>query len=208
MISNPYLRVKQNAVTKKRQELTKRKREIQEALTEFSPYLTSNGRYRENVDDATKERRAALVKEMGEVDRKLIEIKDEKRSLHSSKEAEENKVVNKLLREIFSWRELEQIYLERDRRLAGEHPFKLDFNIAELIKNKDDCRKYKAFATEQLEKMIEFRILLTKVIEEGCAKFGNADFIKLMSPLNKLIIPLKDLEKVRKEYSLHQNSKR
>jgi hypothetical protein len=141
--------------------------------------------------------RDGIVAELKKLEEEVLPIRQKFRELHFEHDQQKNKYVMEVFREIFSDDQRMEIYTEVNRRIQGENPIPTGYNFKDLEKYKNGYYEYKNLATEQMNKMVEFRIMLTGMIEEGCRMFGEAEFLKFISPLNTLIIPVKELKKIK-----------
>lgn len=201
MISNYLLNHKINSLKKERERLTLKQMEISIALREFN--ISKQAAWKSNrgkinkIDPDLLARRNATSQEIEKTKSELIKINGELRECYKEKESEKNAKLLEVFKEIFTQDQIIEIRQEAERRMRGEHPFLLSFSIKEGIDDKQRASKYKKLAKEHLEKMIEFRLLLTGLIEKGCEQFGEGDFLKFISPLNRLIIPVEELRAIK-----------
>lgn len=202
MISNYVIESKQRDISNKREVLVKEKSELQKALTALGISTGQARKRNTEIDERTIQFRNNIIQRLKDIDKEFSDLNEEKRNLHRKSEASRNQMLKLMFREIFNTEQLEEIGNECDRRVKGEIPTPLSFNFDNYKRFKDDYYKYKELAKIHLNKTIETRILLTKIIEEGCQKYGDAEFLKLMSPINKLIIPLNELQKIKATYLL------
>jgi hypothetical protein len=203
MISNYVLRTKVDNLKKRKSGLSRRKSEIQQALVDCG--VSKNQAYKINqglnvmVADGTILNRQRLIKELKNIEDEFRDVNASLRECHIQSEAETNGELFKIFKEIFTQDQIIEIKEEAQRRISGEPPMKVSFSVKDAIEHKNQKYKYRELAKDQLEKMIEFRLLLTGMIEEGCSKFGDSEFLKFISPLNRLIIPLQELEKIKRQ---------
>jgi hypothetical protein len=206
MISNYVLRSKIDALKKKQRELGEKKRELELAFRECG--VSKNQAYKINstgrtsLPEGTILNRSRLGKELAKIEKELRPIKDELQNCYSQENADKNMKLMDVFNEIFTKGQIIEIKKEAERRMSGEAPSKVSFSVKEAVQAKEDKYRYREIAKDQLEKMIEFRLLLTGLIEEGCTKFGDAEFLKFISPLNRLIIPVQELEKIKRKNNL------
>lgn len=146
--------------------------------------------------------RAEYVKQVKELDEKIEPIRKKWRDQNLQLDKEENVALRTVFAEIFGDQQREEIYKEVERRRNGEMPIPTGYDFKELQRYKDERYKYKQLAKEQIDTMIEFRVMLTGIIKEGCERFGDAEFLKFISPLNKLIIPVDELKKIKIKHLL------
>lgn len=154
------------------------------------------------IPEEVWQEREVLSKQITEFNKQLSELRLEFNQEHIKEDAEKNIALMGVFKEIFNDAQRKEIMEEIDRRRKGESPIPLGLDFKELDRYKNDYHKFRNFSKEQLEKMIEFRIALTGLIEQGCNQFGNAEFLKFISPLNRLIIPLEELRKIKQKFLL------
>lgn len=198
MISNFNIRHKQRIVKDKIHAISKKRSEVQMALGSLG--INENQKRKQNptfVDNEVLIFRRKLIAELKSLELEAIDLNKERVRLGDLLESERNKELMKIFREIMSQDQLIEIREESENRMEGGEPKALSFSFKRCEEFKKLHYQYRELAKEQLEKMIEFRILLTDVIDKGCTEFGNAEFLKIISPLNNLIIPLNELRKIR-----------
>ena len=206
MISNYVLRNKIDGLKRKRDALVLKKKELQQAFVDCG--VSRNQAYKINstggssISEGVILNRQRISKEMKNLEDELLQVNGELRKCHSEDKADRNNGLLEVFKEIFTQAQMVEIKIEAQRRMAGEAPTKVSFSVKDSIDIAKQRDSYRKLAKEQLEKMIEFRILLTSLIEQGCAKFGDAEFLKFISPLNRLIIPLAELEKIKRKENL------
>lgn len=206
MISNYLLRTKIEGLKKKKSDLIQRKAQLEAAfrgtgISKQAAWKQRTGKI-DLLDKEDFEARKNLGLELKILEEEFVQINEELRKCFREEESEKNLKLMEVFSEIFTKEQIIEIKKEAERRMAGEHPFRLSFSVREAVEDKNRLVRYRKLAKEQLEKMIEFRILLTSLIEKGCESFGDAEFLKLISPLNRLIIPLSELEKIKRKENL------
>jgi hypothetical protein len=207
MISNYVIENKIKRIKDEISGLAKEKFDLAEAIkalciSKQAAWKHKQGLIKNPVNDnlfAIREKYAARITEIEGV---ISSLHDESRELHRLKESDKNGKLLEIFGEIFTPEQMLEMKKEAERRMAGEHPFRLSFNIQEAVQIKEQLLRSRKVAKEQLEKMIEFRLLLTRIIEDGCQKFGDKEFLTVISPLNRLIIPIAELEKLKRSLFL------
>lgn len=203
MIYNPLLVHKKDKLSAERTELTGEKKRMEALLTSLGIPASSIRKSGHKIDPDKLAVRTKAVMRIGEIESRVSEINAVIDTIKKEMNGETQKNVSKILREIFSKAQLKQIGDEATNRMNPEYvPCSMSFSIKEGEQFKYKMYEYRKLAQDQMEKMIQFRIVLTRIIEQGCEQFGNAEFLKVISPLNKLIIPLKELEKIKKDHLL------
>lgn len=206
MITNFVIRSKIEALKKERAALYPIRQELEgiiraTAVSKQAAWKAKKG-LTTAIEDLALETRNEAAKKLYALQQKQLDIKERMRKLYEEEEAENNLALIKILSEIFTDEQTAEIKKEAQRRTSGEEPIPLPFTVKNYSMYKDEYYKYRELAKDQLKKMVEFRIMLTGLIEQGCSQFGDAAFLKFVSPLNKMIIPLKELEKIRSKYYL------
>jgi len=203
MIKNALLANKMDSLNKERATLVEEKRQLE--LNIKSLGITKNAAYsvRHKIPQETILLRDEWVKKKIAIDKEVERLNAEIKIIHRQQEVDKNIGVGKILREIFNDDQMEEIKEEAKKRVDPEYKHqKMSFSIADCADVKNRMYQYRKVAQNQLETMIKFRLTLTKIIEEGCDKFGQGEFLKFISPLNQLIIPIKELEKIKREHFL------
>lgn len=191
----------------KRSDLSLKKRDVEDKLSAIrSMYkITDNNIKNRSVIKAPKEvwdLRKQYSDELTELNNNLSLVNKDIREFQLKVESERNVALMGVFKEIFNDAQRFEIFKEIDRRRNGETPYPLGLDFKELQRYKDGYFKYREVVKEKVEKMIDFRIMLTGIIEKGCEKFGNAEFLKFIRPLNQLIIPIQELKKEKQKLLL------
>lgn len=206
MVSNPFLEQKKLEVQSERALLTKEKSDIELKIKAIG--VSKNRAYSLRLkhlslseeDENVMNYRDGLVKRKMEIDNLIIGVNNKLREIGRAQDASINHKIIEIFRENFTKTQMIEIRTEAERRMKGGEPCGLSFSIKDSVKNKEDAGRYKRLSEQQLEKMKEFRILLTTVIKNGCDKFDPTEFMKVISPLNRLIIPLDELAKIKRRH--------
>jgi hypothetical protein len=201
MITNNLITSQREALLKKKRELSGEKKRNEAALstigvTSQAAWKYNSGRMRPTDESAFLERKQIVDRNIT-IDLEIGELNNQLTQLHTAETSDKNQKLLEVFKEIFTHEQMVEIKKEAVRRMNGESGFKMSFSIKESVEIVEKGRVYKKVALEQMEKMIEFRIMLTKVIEDGCKKFDQGKFLKIMSPLNRLIIPINELNKAK-----------
>lgn len=165
-------------------------------ITNQAAWKYNRGKLRPE-DNSVFVTRSKIVQRNLEIDSLIKELSQQSLELHNLENSDKNRKLIEVFKEIFSGSQLSEIRKEAERRMNGEAGFKMSFDVRNSERNEFLYKAYKKQLLEQLEKMVEFRIMLTKVIEDGCKKFDQGEFLKVISPLNLLIIPLNELNKAK-----------
>lgn len=136
-----------------------------------------------------------LEKEIGDINKLIAPIEAKRRRQGEDLRWD-------IIKEMFSAEQISIITEEMERRIDGQRPIKLDFNIGGAIKSKEIATKYKSMARDYLVTMIELRRNITDVIDKGCSKFDTQDFMNIISPINRAVPPISELEKQRRLHHL------
>lgn len=212
MIKNFLVQQQINKLKAERDELSAKKNDLSLQIRDLgiskqAAWKFENGKS-EALNNLTAEelqlfqKRKALAKEIMKAEKRFTELNTELRELYTKQDSEKNMQVMNIFKEIFSDGQRALIYEEIDRRMNGEEPRPIGLNIKDFEDYKLKYYSYRDRLRTELERMIEFRIRLTLLIEKGCEQFGDAEFLKFISPLNKLVLPLAELEKVKKQFLL------
>lgn len=202
MISNYVIETRINEIKADRLILTEKKRDLQASISSLG--VSANQAYKRpsTIPEETFLLRDNWVSETLKLDKEIIKLNDLLRPLYREKESEKNKQLMNIFKEIFSQEQIIEIREETERRMRGELLLPISFTIRDSLQHTEDMKRYKKVAQEQLDKMQEFRLTLTKVIEKGCDKFDPTEFMRVISPLNRLIIPIQQISKLKVKHFL------
>lgn len=204
MISNYVLEQKILLARNRHSELVNKKNEIvvelkNLGLTENQKYKLNNGSPMKHIPEEIKNKRKLLSHKMIAIEKEITPIKNELSNLHRQKDAEKNKQLMNIFKEVFTQDQIIEIKTEAERRMNGEPPFKMSFSLNDSIELRNERNKYKRELIKQLDAVIGFRIKLTQLIDKGCEQFGKSEFLQFVSPLNRQIIPVKELEEIKRK---------
>lgn len=183
-------------------ELATKKFKLQEKLRSLGLTATQVRNRSSTVSEEIWEYRDGIVKEMKEVESLISPLKEKFRDVHFEFDENRNKKIRQIFDEIFSEQQRAEIYKEIDRRICGEHPIPTGYNFKDLERYKEGYYKFRDLSRENIDNMINFRVMLTGMIEEGCNKFGKAEFLKFISPLNTMILPVIELKRIKSKHLL------
>lgn len=194
------IRTKISALKKRQDELAQRHQEISKELSDLNISRAQlkkakAGLFEMPIPQGLVQKRSELPLEQKEIEKRISEIKREIRDLHRQQDAADLMGFKKILNEIFTKEQLTEIFDEVRRRDSGEHPCKIRFNFDRGIEAIMELDEYKKLYIGELEKMQEIRLTLTRIIESGCEQFGATEFMKTISPLNKMVIPVNEINK-------------
>jgi hypothetical protein len=202
MLSNAIVETKIMSLEREKIVLAGRKNELsallkQTGLTKQAFRCARLGRI--SVDAETFQKHEALTMEYHEVETRICELKASLKALYRQKDANRNSLVFEVLKEIFNKDQLKEINKEAGKRAAGDEPQKVLFNLNAAQSLYEDVEKWKKLYAGELDKIQEVRILLNRVIEAGCKEFGDAEFLKVISPLNRYVLPLNELKILKRK---------
>lgn len=205
MFKNTVLRRSQESIKRDIKSITDEMTIVQFDLKRLKETygITDNNRRNRSATNSTKvpkevwAERDIYVQRIEDLKTRVGPLRQELRELHIAEDTERNIALMGVFREIFNDSQRKEIMNEVDRRRGGETPMPLGLDFKELERYKQGYHKYRTLSKEYLDKMIEFRIMLTGLIEDGCRKFGNSEFLKFISPINRLIIPVEELKKIK-----------
>lgn len=192
------IRTKIASLQGERKRLTGRKKEIEGRLRELniSNYAFRKAKTRQIfIDEDKLIEREVLSKELTFIEKRLSEIAVELIHLHRKDDASDTKYIINVLKEIFNEQQFMEIMREAHRRLDGEPPLRVLFNFDKAHSMFDESEKWKGLYARELDKQQEIRIILTRIIDAGCKEFGNEKFMKIISPLNRFVIPVNEINK-------------
>lgn len=183
--------VKRSALLKERSDIGLRLNEISLLLKEI-PY-TKNAVQKISpfkLDATILANRTKLVKEKLALERRLSEIKAELKTNYN-----EESILKGILSELFTPSQLIAVWKERDRRMSGCPPLRVS------IAKKDDSdiiSKLRSELSESYAVLTKARTAITEVNRDGCSRFGNGEFLKVMSPVNTSIPSQQEIEKKKR----------
>lgn len=201
------LLIRLNELKEERQKLVERKQDLVLQLQELN--IPHNLAYKLNTGNVSDEKilqigeekialRNVLTKESVEIERRLTAINNEIKELNIEKDKNDTIHLKKILTEILSQSQLDLIYEEVDSRLLDMPPKKVSIGIDNSINQKQLAEKYRQLAKESIDKLINARKSVTKVIDEGMKKFDKGYFLQVVSPLNKELPTISELDKLKR----------
>lgn len=199
--------IRLNELIEERQKLVEKKQELVLRLQELN--IPHNLAYKLNSGNVSDEKliqigedkintRNVLTKECIEIERKFTAINNEIKELNIEKDKNDTIHLKKILTEILSKNQLDLIYEEVNSRLLGMPPKKVSIGIDNSINQKQLAEKYRELAKDSIEKLINARKLVTRVIDDGMKKFDKGYFLQVVSPLNKELPTISELDKTKR----------
>lgn len=154
------------------------------------------------VSEDVKLKRKEYTVAIMQNDEKLKDVNNKIRELNRKEDASVNQFLVHIFKEMFTKDQMGIIIKEAQSRASGNPAAPVGINLQRNDEYKEKYYTYRNLIKEQIEKMIQFRIVLTRLIDSGCQQFGNGEFLKFISPLNQLVIPIKELEKIKRDHLL------
>lgn len=148
--------------------------------------------------------RKALSTELLSLDNDLSVLNNRIREINHIEKNEKNKgtILKDILTEILSVDQMNAIYSELDKRESGLPPSKVSLGIDNSINQKQAAEQYKKIAQASIDSLILVRKNITSVIDDGCSRFDKGYFLQCISPLNRVIPPLSELDKIKRNNHL------
>lgn len=202
MIKNFILEKQIEEVYGKRRPLGDRQHELEKLISQLGISYNQVQSRSKLVPQEKWELRDKYVAELLDLKSKISPLNEQLQILFRERESDKNLVLVTIFKELFSPEQYNMIKNEAIRRVKGEPAIKINLDWKSFDDYKAAATRYKKLYKEQVEAMIEFRILLTGLIEKGCEQFGNAKFLKFISPLNNLITPVNELKKIKIKHLL------
>lgn len=202
MIKNFILEKQIGEIFAKKKVLGDRQHELERLITALGISYNQVQSRSIHVPQEKWELRDKYVSELYEIKEKLRPLNDQLQNLYRERDSGRNLVLIEIFKELFSREQIDMINREAARRVNGDPPIKVNLDWKNLEEYKANATRYKKLYKEQVDKMIEFRVLLTGLIEKGCEQFGDAEFLKFISPLNNLITPVNELKKIKIKHLL------
>ena len=148
--------------------------------------------------DNVIDKRKVIVKEVISLEKKLALINQKILSVKEDIKQGNDGLIREVCYEIFNQEQWNKIIGEVDRRSLGLEPIKVSIDVGGAVNNKNLYEKYKQLAKESIDKLIAARKSTTKVIDEGMKKFDKGYFLQVISPLNKELPTVIELEKTKR----------
>ena len=148
-------------------------------------------------DDVINKRKV-IVKEVISLEKKLALVNQKILSVKENIKQNNDGLIRDVCYEIFNQEQWNRIIGEVDRRSLGLEPIKVSIDVGGAVNNKNLYEKYKQLAKESIDKLIAARKSTTKVIDEGMKKFDKGYFLQVISPLNKELPTVIELEKTKR----------
>jgi len=204
MISNHILRDKINAILAKREVLTKEKNEVVKlvqdvGISKQAAYLQRTGKI-DKIEDDKMNLRQTYVKRLAQLEGMILPLNNELRELRVLEDSEKNKALLDVFGDIFTKEQMLEIRLEAERRMKGESGVMISFSIRDCAEQKVALQKAKSQVKEYSQKLVDVRNIITKVVQDGCEKFDESAFLKVVAPLNRTALPIDYITKIKKEH--------
>ena len=148
--------------------------------------------------DDVIDKRKVIVKQLISLERNLSLINQKILSVKDNIKQNNDGLIRDVWYEIFKQEQWNKIIGEVDRRSLGLEPTKVSIDVGGSVNNKNLYEKYKQLAKESIDKLIAARKSTTKVIDEGMKKFDKGYFLQVISPLNKELPTVIELEKTKR----------
>lgn len=148
--------------------------------------------------DDVIDKRKVIVKQLISLERNLSLINQKILSVKDNIKQNNDGLIRDVCYEIFNQEQWNKIIGEVDRRSLGLEPTKVSIDVGGSVNNKNLYEKYKQLAKESIDKLIAARKSTTKVIDEGMKKFDKGYFLQVISPLNKELPTVIELEKTKR----------
>ena len=202
------LRVQLEELNKERGVIVKEKIRLTEAIKDLGiskniAAMINRGELPERIEngiggDDVIEKRKVLTREIISLEKTLSTVNQKILLLKEEINQCKDKLIIDVCREIFNQEQWNKIIGEVDRRSLGLQPVKVGIDVGDSINNKNLYEKYKELAKESIDKLISGRKSTTKVIDEGMKKFDKGYFLQVVSPLNKELPTVSELEKIKR----------
>lgn len=197
MLKNFILERQIEEVYAKRKPIGERQHELEKLISALGISYNQVQARSKHIPEEKWKLRDAYVAELFDLKAQIAPLNDQLKNLYRERESDRNLVLVNIFKEMFSPEQYDMIKKEASRRVKGEPAIRVNLDWKNLEDYKEKSTRYKKLYKEQVEAMIEFRILLTGLIEKGCEQFGNAQFLKFISPLNNLITPVNELRRIK-----------
>lgn len=202
------LRVQLEELNKERAIIVNEKIRLTEEIKELGiskniAHMINKGELPERIDigiggDDVIDKRKVIVKELISLEKKLSLINQKILSVKEGIKQNNDGLIREVCYEIFNQEQWNKIIGEVDRRAIGLPPTKVSIDVGGAVNNKNLYEKYKELAKDSIDKLIAARKSTTKVIDEGMKKFDKGYFLQVISPLNKELPTVIELEKTKR----------
>ncbi len=198
----------------KRAEITQKKLDVMTQIKEIHitkdmGYNYNKGQLKPHIVQAVGEDkfilRNQLSKEQIRLERLTTYINERlsQIALLEDKEYSSGKIIKNVLKEIFNSEQFDKIMVEVNNRQLGLPPTKVNIGIDNSVNNKQLAQKYRDIAQVSLDALISVRKNITSVIDDGCNRFDKGYFLQCISPLNRAIPTLSELDKLKRNNHLN-----
>lgn len=199
------LRKEKEALLEERARLTLRKNAVQQEISELG--ISKNAVWKRNagkMQPSSEKRfdteglrlRDQLAKEARRIDARCTEIKIRIDAVNNILSDDKSKfsLLNQILKEGLPPDIYDNVMKELDNRQIGIT------NMVQIVSTDDNkaiSSKYKAVAKDALDRLIQARKNLNGVVDDGCNRFDKGFFLQCLSPLNRLLPRIEDIEKLK-----------
>lgn len=174
------------------EEKAKLKLELKELQTNIRELeITSNRRQfaRNTISDADMD----LHKKWGNRIREIEAIFSAQKTF-IGKAAQDDMIFKELLKETFGYDDYLKIMQEYNRRRGGEPSHRISMQYKDST-----ATALKKKLNEAYEQLKLIRKTLTEINLDGCERFGIAEFMKIISPINTKVPPIEEINKMQRQ---------
>lgn len=182
------------ALRREQYQLTRRLTEVKLALRENGVTKNAVQFIPHKVEPARLARRGELVEEQLALEGRLRAVKESIKEHTGGRDT-----LFDVLAESLTAAQLAQLQAEARRRRLGYPPTRV---VLEPSDTQDQLRALRTLCEGLLGHLEAARTHLTEVIQEGCHRWGNAAFLRLISPVNTKLPPLEDLDRLKRIHHL------
>lgn len=149
--------------------------------------------------------RKQLSTEILALDKQLSLLNNRLQEINTIEYKEKNKgtILKEILRDVFSEQQMNIIFEELNNRELGLPPTKISIGIDNSVNHKQLTGQYRKLAKSSIDSLISVRKKITSVIDDGCNRFDKGYFLQCISPLNREIPTLSELDKLKRNNHLN-----
>jgi len=178
----------------KRMALVQYKKELEQTIqkTGIKSYSGRSDVHRHTEKEIRTRDKAAL--ELLDIDKEIGKLNIEINNF-SDKET----IFRNLVKEILTNDQWNKLIAEAVNRENGGVPTKLNITAYDTSQTENALSLCKKNGRSLIDIIVNIRKAITLINDDGMAKYGKADFLKLISPLNTIVPPVRELEKMQRE---------
>lgn len=203
MISNYIIREKITNIKEQKTALVKEKQSLSEQIRSLGIKKQAAWKIKTGYSEVVipgLELRETWAKRITKIEAEISILNTELSKLFDLQESDINKSLINIFKEIFTTDQLREIRIEAERRMRGESSIRVSFSVKDAMDSKVEFTKTKKQVKEYAQKLVDVRATITNIIQDGCEQFDESKFLKVMSPLNRMTLPIDYITKIKREH--------